>query len=199
MRFSISTSIVFTLATHSATALKPWNSTIPESIDEECRQALTSDIDCPFFLGRDSIEKGHYLEDPAAAAAYCSSSCRSSLRQYFFNYSRACYESDLPEGLPGPDETVEYVMSIFGTQEYLCVADEDGLCLGAFYKKERDFCSECGLKLAGISAMLELKKPLNISSKQFMCLQKNCAKDENGFLAKDDGKAKLEKFFKELL
>ncbi|KAF4959862.1 hypothetical protein FGADI_1365 [Fusarium gaditjirri] len=162
MRFPIFTSIVFTLTTHSATAYKPWNGTIPESINEECRLALSADIDCPFVLGRDSVESGRYFKDPALAASYCSSSCRSTLRQYFLDFSRSCYQEDLPEGL-GPDATVDYALSLFGTQEYLCVADENGLCLEAFYKEERDFCSECGLKMAGISVMFDFKKPLNIS------------------------------------
>lgn len=124
MRFPIFTSIVFTLTTHSATAYKPWNGTIPESVNEECRQALSTDIDCPFVLGRDSVESGLYLKDPALAASYCSSSCRSSLRQYFLDFSRACYKEDLLEGLLGLDATVDYALSLFGTQEYLCVADE---------------------------------------------------------------------------
>ncbi|KAG7419866.1 hypothetical protein ACKAV7_004277 [Fusarium commune] len=199
MRFPIFTSIVFTLTTHSATAYKPWNGTIPESVNEECRQALSTDIDCPFVLGRDSVESGLYLKDPALSASYCSSSCRSSLRQYFLDFSRACYKETLLEGVAGLDATADYALSLFGTQEYLCVADEDGPCLGAFYKEERDFCSECGLKLAGISAMFEFRKPLNIGPNKYMCLQENCAKDKNSFLSKDDGKAKLDKFFKELI
>ena len=47
--------------------------------------------------------------------------------------------------------------------------------------------------------MFEFKNPLNIGPNKYMCLQENCAKDENSFLSKDDGKAKLDKFFKELI
>lgn len=47
--------------------------------------------------------------------------------------------------------------------------------------------------------MFEFKKPLNIGPNKYMCLQENCAKDENSFLSKDDGKAKLDRFFKELI
>ncbi|KAG5803407.1 hypothetical protein H9Q74_011722 [Fusarium xylarioides] len=90
-------------------------------------------------------------------------------------------------------------MSLLATQMILCVADEEGPCLEALYKRKQDLCSECGLKVAYLSAMFEFKKPLNISSKQFMCLHENCAKEPDSFVSDDDGKARLDEFFKELI
>ncbi|KAF4442407.1 hypothetical protein FACUT_2066 [Fusarium acutatum] len=176
MRFPIFTSIVFTLTTHSATAYRPWNATIPESFNEECRKVLSTEIDCPFFLRREWVDDGYYLKDEVVES-YCSPSCRSSLGRYTADLTAACADEDIWGETPGPQAAADFGMSLLATQIFLCVADEEGPCLAAFYKGKRDLCSECGLKVAYLSAMFEFKKPLKIGSKKFMCLQDNCAKE----------------------
>ncbi|EWG47864.1 hypothetical protein FVEG_07862 [Fusarium verticillioides 7600] len=197
MRLPIFTSIVLTFTTHSATAFKPWNSTIPGSFNEECRKVLSTEIDCPFMAFREWVNDGYYLKNEVDS--YCSSSCWSSLGQYSADLTAACVDEDIWGGSTGPQAAMDFSMSLLATHIILCVADEEGSCLEALYKRKRDLCSECGLKVAYLGAMFEFKKPLNISSKQFMRLHENCAQEPDSFVSNDDGKAKLEKFFKELI
>ncbi|CVK89763.1 uncharacterized protein FMAN_16072 [Fusarium mangiferae] len=198
MRFPTFTSIVFTLTIHSATAYRSWNRTIPESFNEECRKVLSTEIDCPDFLRREWVDDGYYLKGERVES-YCSSSCRSSLGQYGADLTAACVDEDIWGESTGLQAALDFSMSLLAAQMILCVADEEGPCLEALYKRKRDLYSECGLKVAYLSSMFEFKKPLNISSKQFICLHENCAKEPGSFVSNEDGKARLTKWFNDLI
>jgi hypothetical protein len=123
MRFLLPKSILLALTTHSATAYKPWNGTIPDSVNEECRQVLSTDVDCPFVVGRQWVNDGYHLKEQVVES-YCSSSCRSSLRQYVSDLTMACYNEDIWEESPGPQAALDFAMSMAETHVFLCVADE---------------------------------------------------------------------------
>lgn len=132
MRFPIFTSIVFTLTTHSATAYRPWNSTIPEAFNEECRKVLSTEIDCPYFLRREWVDDGYYLKGEKVES-YCSSSCRSSLGQYSADLTAACVNEDIWGESAGPQAALDFSMSLLAAQMILCVADESvAACFNVF-------------------------------------------------------------------
>ncbi|KAF4467713.1 domain-containing [Fusarium albosuccineum] len=143
----LSRALLMSVAVGLGSPYKLWNSDIPDSFPESCREALSQDIDCPFVASKEHVMGYNVLKGPIGAS-YCPDPCRSSLNAFLANLIGSCGDDKYKfwKTLPKEQTAVEFARSIVWSRNILCLEDESGLCLEALYSQERGPCSECALK-----------------------------------------------------